>query len=419
MIINIKIMNIENFNLFKLYNHLLITHSCINGIKLGSAVKSCLANIFYSHICLQIKKNKRNDNSIIFLRGSIKRHDIDKMIENVQLTVKDGKYDELIINQKKIIDLFRFEKLLFKSIKWFIVIRHNGYSLEETFLCIAETCKMYDIYNYFKKNNSFSQYKLCVLFYDALPIENFISQYAQMNGCKTATLQHGVMLARRPMEPLNIDFAGVEFESFVSDYFLAWNDFTKQEAIKAGVCGEKVFVLGVAKCIGAQAIKVQNNNVIGILLDGKFEEENNEPMIKLAVEFCRKHKMTCILRYHPNFKGDEYQHLMESEITNVCDKKLSLTEFLSNIEFCILSNTTVLFEIEDYSVPYIRYSSRTLKDKFKDCSIRSYNNIKEMEACYMEMKTYRCNVSSSKLEHNVLSNHSSFDRYADFFNEFI
>lgn len=382
------IMDLSKYNLSKLFNYQIKAHFIIGKLGWCDVLKEFFFNLCVSNLDLYLKKNGNKQNRICFVKISpIERPDIVKMLHDVQTTVEDRRYDELLNTYKRKIDLLRFVQIVIHSAKWYTTIRRCSYNMRETFLTLATVFKFYDIEKYLSKEPSFLNYKLWVLFYDALPVENFISQYAQKLGAKTATLQHGIMLAPRDVKPLNMDFAGLEFESFTSDFFLVWNEFTKHEALKSGIKDEQIRVLGIAKCLYAPHIqRHEHNNQIGVILDGKFEDENNEPMIRLVNGFCERHSMKCVLRYHPNYDGTEFDYVMIRGITQKYEKNKSLTDFLSEVDFCVLANSTVLFELENYNVPFVRYSTGNDKDKYRDYTCGTFNDSVSLEKSYQQMK---------------------------------
>ena len=247
--------------------------------------------------------------------------------------------------------------------------------------------EMRDVEEEMNKKVEIEKYNLCFCFYDAAPFQNFLIQYAKKHGRKTATLQHGIMLSPRLELSDNVDFMGHEFKASVSDFFLAWNEFTKQEAIKTGIDKDKLKVIGVSKCIGVEPpTYAPNSNVVGIILDGKFEDQNNIPMIQIIQKWAKNNSYKCIFRYHPDYKSTEFDEYIDSSISEVCNKSVSLYEFINKISFCIVANSTVLFELEYFCIPFIRYSSNDLFDKFRDYHSFTFTSDKDIEKAYKEMR---------------------------------
>lgn len=327
-------------------------------------------------------------------------------IETAKVIDKEN-YDIIALKDKKGISfIFTFQlcKLviiwLLTLIKEKIGISVGLYILREAIDCYFAKMQISSLVNE-------SSIKLLVLFYDADSRDNYFSQYFQQLNIPTATLQHGIQLAPRKGLEDNIDFAGIEFGCFISNYYLAWNEFTRQEAIKAGIKDNQIKVLGISKCIGKNPLlKKENSNVIGLILDGKYEEENNIPMIRLLNQLCVKYNIKYKLRYHPDYKGTEYLDYIDARYCIATNKRETLNDFLSSVKLCIVANSTVLFELEFYSVPFIRYSSGNLKDKFVGYGGISFNNYEELEKCYLSI-IKECVIVPKYME-NIAYNYRRF-----------
>ncbi|MCR5696572.1 MAG: hypothetical protein K6G73_06315 [Marinilabiliaceae bacterium] len=266
------------------------------------------------------------------------------------------------------------------------ILQIQDYSLVDRLAALKKCSDFYDIKQQLDHALTYDNINLCVVRYDACSDHNFISQLFSTHNITTATLQHGIMLAPRKGLEDNLDFNGTEFRLFVSDYFLVWNDFTKREAIKAGIPEEKIKTLGVVKCIGMPPIEAKGKRAIGVILDGEFEKENNPPMLRLVKDFCRDFGYKYILRYHPNFNGSEYDSLLDIN-GSVCSKSTNLADYLRDIEFCVVANSTVLFELEYYGIPFMNYSSGSIKDKYKDYTSHKFSNYEEMKQSFNGLKT--------------------------------
>lgn len=403
----------DNFDITKLFYYYLTTNKIQGTLnnKISTSVKLLsllIYRIFISHINIKEKAPQQKDCKILFIESKSYRKDIKEMISNVQQSINRNLYDILTLDVNKIFSFKRTFSNFIKSIIWFKQTSSlKEYSLNEKLSFIRILMDFKDIEHSMQKIIYKKQYNLCIFFYDAETYQNFLSQYLQHKGIKTATLQHGIMLAPRLEVKNNIDFAGIEFKSFVSNYFLAWNKFTQNEAIKAGIPENKIKILGIAKCINRPPIQTSFlQKKIGIILDGKFEEENNRPMIKIVNQFAKKNGYTYILRYHPNFIGNEYDNFVDFTIGKNCSKNISLEKFLNQISFCIVANSTVLFELEYYKIPFLRYTTNNIKDKFKDYPSMTFKNIEELE-CKVKQMVNHINYNSEH-NNNIQLNYKSF-----------
>ncbi len=327
---------------------------------------------------------------ILFLNTESTRKDGIELIENVAACAAD--YDLIMWDDTKSISFIRSIDLLCHLPFWILqeYRAHNEVLPNHLFKII----EIYDRKKELLNCVNIRKYNLLVVLYDATTSDNFFVQFFKQNGIKTATIQHGIMLAPRKGLEDNVDFCGIEFKNSVSDYFLAWNDFTKHEAIKSGIENDKIVVLGVAKCLGKKyKFKQKHQNRIGLLLDGIFQENNNVPMIKIVDSYCKKHHIKYIVRYHPNFNGDEYNSYI-SDWGCVSNKNTPLIQFLDDIDLCILANSTALFEFECFGVPFLRYGNNGIQDKFRDYPCPTFYEksgfYKNMDRFYNNRLNHKC-----------------------------
>lgn len=355
----------------------------------------------------KIKYQDTNNSILYFDRTMNMRNDIKVMLVNL-FKVFDDKSDIVRWEKAKRFSFARFlSTVLFSRQCW---AYFNKYPFWTKVHLIQTLIVMNDMAHDLDSVIDWTRYKLCFCFYDAETFQNFLIQHAKQNNCLTATLQHGIMLAKRSEISNNLDFLGIEFEAFVSDYFLVWNEFTKKEAIKSGIPEEKIKVLGVVKCIGKAGLKRESKSkTIGVILDGVLQEENNKYLINISQNFAKSHSFKCLFRYHPDFKGTEYNDIIDASISEVCQKGISLEEFIRCISFCIVANSTVLFELEYYGVPVLRYSSDNMKDKFRDYPSHYFTSEKDISEVYDKL-------FSSSTDKTMLN---ADNLYKEFFLQFI
>lgn len=329
--------------------------------------------------------NYKYENSILYADRFIKlRADIERMVEKIGNSF-GGKYDRLRWKISRSFSMLRFIQNIQLCLQFTYLLK--VYSFFDWMFLMKFMIAIKDVGDELDRKVQIERYKLCFCYYDAETYQNFIMQYANKHGCNTATLQHGIMLAPRMGLLDNSDFDGHEFRDSVSKYFLIWNNFTKEEALKYGIPEKKLKVLGVAKCIGfEQIIPSFASPYIGIFLDGELEKQNNEPLITIVQEWARFQNKKCVFRYHPHFRGDEYDELMDSTVSRTCDKSLSLYDFIESVSFCVVANSTVLFELEYFCVPFLRYSSNDELDKYKDYPSLNFSSVKSFNESYNKMR---------------------------------
>ncbi len=226
---------------------------------------------------------------------------------------------------------------------------------------------------------SFNNY---VVLYDAGENDNITVQYFNTHGKTTITLQHGVFYARR-----KVRFGGVEFENSVADYFLACNEITRQEAFKNGYDVSKMVICGNPRCLGLPILKKNNNQIIGVLLDG--EELHNSDLIKLANEYCKKYGYKYLLKYHPFYKGNEYDDIVDKEYFIGNNKDL-IAEYAQKVEFTIMGISSALLELVYMRHDTYVFSTNDVMDFFYQY-IPTMNDLNSLEQL-IESVDYKNNV---------------------------
>ncbi len=336
---------------------------------------SIIAPLFVYHY----KKTRKS--KIIFLLAppdiQYRRKDIAFLFDQISNLTKYC--DQLSFEYKYLqnISIKRTFFLINLIVFWIIQLRKTKLSVRKKIIILHELTLLYD---YYKLLELLPLYKMAIVFYDANLYNNFFIQYFKSKKTKTATLQHGVMVSERPEIKYNLDFKGIEFKGFISDYFLVWNEFTKREAIKGGVPKSKIKVLGCAKCIGKKMYTTdfKSNKTLGILLDGIYSSINNEKMIAIIDEFCNRNDYLYILKYHPAFNGDEYTNRMSKNGSSL-PLDSTLEDLINQTEGIVIANSTTLFEFLTLNVPFYRFRVDSDTDKFRDLKIPMFSSCTELE----------------------------------------
>jgi hypothetical protein len=225
---------------------------------------------------------------------------------------------------------------IYRLYKWIVSLRKSSLSWKDKYLVLgilSQAC------NQCAELRNFSMFKNVVVLFDGGELDNVTSQFYKTIGKTTITLQHGIMVSRKGRE--NVPYMGIWFYNFVSDYFLAWNDFTLQEAIKDSFDVSKMRVCGIARCIDYQPLPPVHNKIMGVLLDG--ETLHNFDLIKVANLFCAKYGYKYVLKYHPSFEGNEYDDIVDNTYFIEINKDM-IADYAQKVEFTIQGISTALLE---------------------------------------------------------------------------
>lgn len=409
----------KGFNLISEADELQVGTSCFykrikNGLHyILNICKTILSPLFIANSKL------KNHGKIIFLLAppdvQKRRKDIALLFDDVSNLTDYCDQLSFTYHSWHTFSIYRSLYIFYLVIYWFIQLIPSKLSLRKKIRVIYELSQLYD-FQTILKNINISQYNLALVFYDANLYNNFFVQFFKNKGCKTATLQHGIMVAARPNVKDNLDFKGIEFTGSISDYFLAWNEFTKREAIKGGILNDKIKVLGVAKCIGQQPYKRTNRkkNCLGILLDGIYSNSNNEKLIRVINKYSLQTGTQYILKYHPAYKGNEFESLM-NENGSTLSINSSLKDLIECSDGIIVANSTALFELAYLNVRFYRFKSEPDIDKFRDLMIPMFSTEEELKNILENDYEYSQNI---RIELCGTCNDVKFS-YASFLNEFI
>jgi hypothetical protein len=242
-------------------------------------------------------------------------------------------------------------------------------------------------------------------------------QYFKKRNIKTATLQHGIVLSPR-VGMNNVDFAGLELQNSNSDYFLAWNEFTRKEALKAGMDAEKIKVLGISRCIDLEdrIINNQDANVFGVVLDGEFTKDNNSVLIEFAKEIARRLEMKFIVRFHPRMNVHLYDELLvnDNSLLEISDKNEDIYQYMEKVKFSLIANSTVYIEM--IFMHHVVYKYNSLMDKYETVKWGAFSNIEEL---LNKVNSRENNISEKNLlYHELITIPNIKESYTNFFNNF-
>lgn len=192
-----------------------------------------------------------------------------------------------------------------------------------------------------------SQYKLFITYYDAVPDENLIVQMAINEKMQTATLQHGIFCRKVPCK--EITDTAIEFYGSISDYYFAWNKYTKEQWEKCGLDAKRIKVLGIPRyCNFHESIgeSQAERGVFGIMLNGSTFHDHNMALIKMGNHIAEELGLKYVVRYHPSLKSDEYVlYLNEDFYLGESDNCCSIAEYGKTVDFTIISSSSVMIDL--------------------------------------------------------------------------
>lgn len=366
--------------------------------------------LFFRKVKLEL--DSKEQSICFFITSTSNRGDHNFSYNKVVNVYKDKSV--LTLKEGATCNLIRIIKIIIFTRK--VIIQEKEFSFGKKLLLIRSKIIANDLLCCFKKNN-FNNIKLAVVYSDRHLNEYIFITYMKTLDIKTATLQHGAFISKREVSKPTIDFAGIEFAYSRADYFLAWNQFTKDEAIKSGMDSDKIKILGIPKYINYNfnSIAKENKNVFGLMLNGASMDQLNRELISYANELAKKTNKKYYLKYHPGFKNFVYDDIVEKEyFAGNLEINSTITDYIDMVDFTLISNSSVFIELVFLHHKVYRMNAGEY-DKFSDIKINSFNNTEELmelvendkENRNNEMFKYLCYTENPK------------KTYKEFFNKFI
>lgn len=255
-------------------------------------------------------------------------------------------------------------KLLFKLIpSWYSELKKYKINFNRKLLAILNLVHLW----YFNKeisNIPIKKYKLLITYYDSLLYDSYLTELFKTYNIKTATLQHGQFISWRENVMEN---SGVELRSFKSDYFLCWNKFTIDEAIKSGIDKNKLILTGIIGYINGEQKQciLPNNNTFGVVLGHPMYEEENIKLIEAANILSKETGLNYYIKLHPNYNVNHFNNFYDQlHFKGLVKKGIEIYDYANSVDFSIVGSSSVYVELIFINHSVIKYSSKDIKDKY-------------------------------------------------------
>lgn len=258
-----------------------------------------------------------------------------------------------------------------------------------------------------------TDYKFIVVYYDTSPDENYLVQVFKNRGIITMTMQHGIFARKSHIK--SISDTAFELQMSISDYFLAWNTYTQDEAVKVGLEKNRVVVLGAPKFIDAKKpneVLCCSKNIFGVILNNSAFDFHNKKLVEMANIISESVGYKYVLRYHPQLKGNEYNSLTNSFYGGSSSNDKTIAEYASEVSFTIISSSSVFVDLLMLNHPVYRLRVHD-EDTYSTVLYNSFQSVGELKAMLdncsdnSEVFNYLCN------DYNVYQN------YRNFFNKYL
>ena len=256
-------------------------------------------------------------------------------------------------------------------------------------------------------------YRFVVTYYDAAPDENYFTQVSKQKSITTMTLQHGIFARKNEIN--SITDTAFELSCSISDYYLAWNQYTKDEAIKVGLPSEKIIVLGAPKYINTKepekACKAENST-FGVILNNSAFDRHNRCLIDMANDIYDKTGFHYLLRYHPQMNGGEYKELYGRGFLKEDDNSHSILDYANSVSFTIISSSSVFVDLLLLKHPTYRLKV-TEEDTYSTVNFNSFSTVDEL------IKIRETKKDDDSAFNYLCTSYDTYNKYRSFFNSIL
>lgn len=360
---------------------------------------------------------KDNSNFLFFYGNEFYRDDHHKIISDFSKKFENA--DSFLSNKlkSKAFNFYNFVISIILYYLWTIQLIIRKANFREILLILPYLLMCYRTLKLVKVIN-LKKYKFVVVYYDVAPDENCFVQFLKNKKITTMTLQHGIFAKKEIVK--NISDTAIELANSSSDYYLAWNDYTKDEALKVGMKEDKIKVLGIPRYVNDKGttnpIYSINSNTFGIMLNCDDFDEHNRKLLIMAEEIGRALNMQYIVRFHPRLKEGIYKDLLGNHFKCADNNKSSIKDYAENVSFTVMSSSSVFADLIYLKHPTYRLIV-TSEDTYSSIKDNSFHNIEEFLNQYNKNKA--CSNNNENLFEYICYTNDVYNSYKSFFDEII
>lgn len=212
--------------------------------------------------------------------------------------------------------------------------------------------------------------------YDAHDTDNLIAQYMKVNHIPTITLQHGQFHSSEYISEESYNLASQHF-GFVSDYFFAWGDYSRDEALKDGIQESRIRSIGSLKTeVYENSNSNTSENIFGVILNGRYGFEDNIILMEYSEQLSEEYGIQFIIRPHP---GLEQKNFESKNCIGISYQNETITQLAKRCKFVICGNSTIVTEMIAIDEPvFFLRPSKTIDwyGSFNDLKFNNYETLK-------------------------------------------
>lgn len=363
-----------------LYYHFTQKFSEIKYPVIKSVAKMILATFF---VKVEVEIDKNGKILFLFSNSYGGRKDLQRWFENVCETASNKSVIRPVKPYFRIHNISRITIF----IAWNKAVSEIGMQWKERLYYLATLMlAMSDIWyveEILQKNEV--NLKLFVSTCDVHLVDSIMTQRFNSHGIDTASLQHGILSRKVNSWALT---------GSKSKYYLIYGEFTKDQALLAGVKEEKLVALGMPQYIENSLptdFRREEKKLFGVILDGIPDEDKK--MLAIAEAFAEKNNMKYLIKMHPGSRSEDYENIFLSPyIDKVYKDEINVEVFGQFIEFGIINRSTVFMEYVLSLVPAFLYVDITGEDMYEGIDGCKFADVQELQRLFDRLKTRREDV---------------------------
>lgn len=362
-------------------------------LKYGSAERrNRLASMAYSTFFLSVKVSKTNSGGVpeYFFVKSLKRNDYDQLFYLIAEQCK---------RPKSIFDLVEGHgSLSFLQIARFILLLPLALKVKRTelknwlFMYLA-LVKLYGITRKIPRNKNVK----LVVFADMQPVDNIISQYANLNGQPTTTLQHGLYVDYGTGDTSNVNI--VNYLNAEARCFLAWG-LNTAKIISKYHPNTKTYLCG--KPTIRPLDSTTPKQYFTAIFDQNLFFKYNLELLDIANSVADKLNLKINIRLHPNNKIEWVKFDPLSTVIN---------EEISGSQFIIGHTSSLLYECMRVGIP--TFKMRSTVASIDTPETLSFSSADELEALVKEQPCTPSTTASEYIQDIGASAEANYSLYFD------
>ena len=180
--------------------------------------------------------------------------------------------------------------------------------------------------------------KSAVTWCDIMYVDSYFVQRWNQRGIITVSLQHGTY---------NVGHYG--YTHLKSDYLLAQNKFSANNAVKSGVDVKKIVVVGAPQNIQVNYNKKREDNtgIIGLVFGGTRLAQNDIELLMLARQLTARYNYKVYIKLHPGYGIEKYKMDITKYAEKIYESDTDAYQFADLVDILIDDGSTLFVE---YSV---------------------------------------------------------------------